>query len=276
MERKSCYDGLKLPCAASFPNLQTLFAAAPILQVALGCMVRTSMAYLPLSTATPCCCPPVMLLRLWLPWPMHLGWCHKERQALFHTFALPCNACRCQEVGALCQLYDGNWDLEKDEGDRFYDAACWLLPAPTVVVSTSEDGMQLDVRNARLHEVAGVLPALLAAAVPAGRSVATLCLRACGVAPSTFEGCDLAVFTRLVFIRCFAGYGGQTLQPALGSVLRQTPALLHLTVYCHIWGECLWAGLPEEAATLHRLESLNLIGTWLPHLNGVLEGMSGG
>jgi len=112
VERKSCYDGLKLPCAASFPNLQTLFAAAPILQVALGCMVRTSMAYLPLSTATPCCCPPVMLLRLWLPWPMHLGWCHKERQALFHTFALPCNACRCQEVGALCQPFmmgTGTW-----------------------------------------------------------------------------------------------------------------------------------------------------------------------
>ena len=191
-----------------------------------------------------------------------------------------CIALQCLQVPGSGRLvpavYDGNWDLEKDEGDRFYDAACWLLPAPTVVVSTSEDGMQLDVRNARLHEVAGVLPALLAAAVAAGRSVATLCLRACGVAPSTFEGCDLAVVTRLIFIRCFAGYGGQTLQPALGSVLRQTPALLHLTVYCHIWGKCLWAGLPEEATTLHRLESLNLIGTWLPHLNGVLEGMSGG
>ncbi len=202
---------------------------------------------------------------------------------VLHAFVPPCPHAQVPGSGCLvAAVGDGIWDLEEDDGDRFNDPACWLLPVPVIAVDW-EDGVRVDIRNAQLQEEAGLLPAVLAAAVPAGHTLATLYLRVCNIAPATFDGCAgrLAAVDQLVVLTCFAGYEAydHTLQPALGALLRQTPALRELAIQCQRslprFGS-LEDGLPAEAGTLHHLESLLLLNTRLPHLDGVPEGLTGG
>ncbi|PRW59683.1 leucine-rich repeat-containing 15 isoform A [Chlorella sorokiniana] len=176
----------------------------------------------------------------------------------------------------------GSWDLKEigDLGEANFDPACWLRPVPTIVAGCVGEKLMLDIQNTQLAAQAGLLPALLEATVPAGRSVTGLSLRVCRLAPPAFHGCaqQLAAADQLALLFCFSDSADQSLQPALEALLRQTPALEELMVFCEQrapWHGCLAGGLPAAVTTLRSLEALSLIGTRLPHLEGVLEGLPG-
>ncbi len=179
---------------------------------------------------------------------------------------------------------DGIWDLEElEEGDE--DVAItdsWLLPAPAFGFELCDGGLSVDVWNAQLE--AGQLAAMLASAVPRGQLL-QLSFRVCSLGSESFQGCAarLATARELSVVACTGRYDDVAeelpLQAALEAVLRQTPALRSLTVFCPPAADddaCLSDGLPPAVATLRNLTSLVLIGARLPHLDGVLDGLPGG
>ncbi|PRW59721.1 RNA methylase [Chlorella sorokiniana] len=131
------------------------------------------------------------------------------------------------------------------------------------------------ISNARLHG-RGVAAAVLAAVAPGG--IPTLGLQDCSMTAAAFEGCAayLAATTRLVVYRCFGVGPSLTLAPPLGDIVSQTPQLRNLQVVCAATGSpssSLFAGAPREIAGLRQLKTLQLVGAYLPHLEGVLEGL---
>ena len=138
----------------------------------------------------------------------------------------------------------------------------------------------VDIRNAKIDRYAGMLPAVLAATVPAGHTITTLNLRACVLSPATFQGCakQLAAVDQVVVLMCLAHSPQLTLQPALDALLRQTPVVDELVIWCQPRSPrygCLVDGLPAAAAGLCRLTSLILMNTRLPRLSNVLDGLPG-
>lgn len=176
----------------------------------------------------------------------------------------------------------GGWQLQQSEEGAFelYDSACWLLPVPTIHICGGPGNLLVDVRNACLDAPAGVLPALLAALVPAGDVPRGLWLRWCGLVPSTFEGCaaHLAAVDMVAAIYSGSLADGQSLEPALGALLRLTPLLTNLRICSN--QPYREASMPDGAPTaihsLRHLTCLELFGTSLPHIDGLLEGLPGG
>lgn len=136
--------------------------------------------------------------------------------------------------------------------------------------------MKLVVSNARLHE-SGLLAALLGTVAPNGTPM--LGLVDCSLSAAAFMNCaaHLATTTRLAVHGCLGIEPGNPLGPALDFMLRQAPQLRSLEVdSSQSAGSSLGLGPPPEIATLRHLTFLELVGTQLPHLEGVLEGLPGG
>lgn len=138
----------------------------------------------------------------------------------------------------------------------------------------------MDVRNACLDAPAGVLPALLAALAPAGEVPRGLWLRWCGLVPSTFDGCaaHLAAAEMVAAIYTGSLVNGQSLQPALGALLHQTPLLKSLAIRCNrpYREASMPDGAPTAIPSLRHLTCLELVCASLPHIDGLLEGLPGG
>lgn len=122
---------------------------------------------------------------------------------------------------------------------------------------------------------------LLQATAAAKGGVTDMHMLSCTLGPAAFAGCStqLAAAKVLYIDACEGSDPGYTLAPALNAILQQTPQLRDFCVSgasATPRSRSLRTGPPPALASLHHLTRLDLVSTWVPHLNGVLDRIPGG